>query len=122
MCAMWYDVFMLIIVAYTTIRGAMKGMAWQLAAIASLVLCFLFATPVSLSVGPAIPVNPPLNRWLAMLGIYLAFSFACFGVARLLRGWLEAIKFQEYDRHLGALFGLVKGITICLVVTFFVVC
>lgn len=119
---MWYDVCMLAILAYTTIRGATKGMAWQVAAIAALVLCFLFATPLSLVVAPMIRLEPPLNRWVAMLGIYLAFSFACFAAARMLRSWLEALKFEEYDRHLGALFGFIKGATICLVITFFSVC
>ncbi|HTI49512.1 MAG TPA: CvpA family protein [Planctomycetaceae bacterium] len=119
---MWYDVGMLVIVAFTTIHGAAKGMAWQLAAIAALVLCFLFATPLSLVVAPAIPLDPPLNRWVAMLGIYLAFSFGCFAGARMFRSWLEAAKFEEYDRHLGALFGFLKGATICLVISFFTVC
>jgi uncharacterized membrane protein required for colicin V production len=119
---MWYDLLMLAILGFTTIRGAAKGMAWQLAAIAALVLCFAFATPLSLVVAPAINLDPPLNRWVAMLGIYLAFSFGCFSIARLLRGWLEAVKFTEYDRHLGALFGFVKGATLCLVITFFAVC
>lgn len=119
---MGYDLLMLAILAFTTIRGAAKGMAWQLAAIAALVLCFVFATPLSLVVAPAIHLDPPLNRWVAMLGIYLVFSFGCFAVARLLRGWLEDLKFTEYDRHLGALFGLLKGATLCLVITFFSVC
>jgi len=119
---MWYDACMLAILAYTTIRGAAKGMAWQVAAIAALVLCFLFATPLSLVVAPMIRLEPPLNRWVAMLAIYLAFSFGCFAAARMLRSWLEALKFEEYDRHLGALFGFVKGAMICLVITFFSVC
>lgn len=119
---MGYDAGMLVIVAWSAIRGAAKGIAWQLAAIAALVLCFLFATPLSLVVAPAISVEPPLNRWIAMLGIYVAFSFACFAIARMLRGWLEAAKFEEYDRHLGALFGFLKGATICLVISFFAVC
>jgi uncharacterized membrane protein required for colicin V production len=119
---MGYDFGMLALVAWTTIRGAAKGMAWQLAAIAALVLCFLFATPLSLVVAPAISLEPPLNRWVAMLGIYLAFSFGCFAVARMFRGWLEAAKFEEYDRHLGALSGFLKGATICLVISFFAVC
>jgi membrane protein required for colicin V production len=122
MLVMGYDALMLAIVAWTSLRGAARGMAWQLAAIAALVLCFLFATPLSLVVAPAISLEPPLNRWVAMLGIYLAFSFGCFGAARLFRGWLEAAKFEEYDRHLGALFGFLKGATLCLVISFFAVC
>lgn len=119
---MVYDFVMLGILVFTTVRGSAKGMAWQLAAIASLVLCFLFATPLSLTVAPYINVEPPLNRWIAMLGIYLVFSFGCFSIARMLRSFLEAARFEEYDKHLGALFGFVKGATFCFVVTFFVVC
>jgi membrane protein required for colicin V production len=119
---MAYDLFMLVIVLYTTVRGASRGMAWQLAAIASLVLCFLFATPLSLTLAPVIGLQPPLDRWVAMLVIYLLFSFVCFGAARMLRSWLEQLKLVEYDRHLGAAFGVVKGVTLCFVVTFFTVC
>ena len=119
---MLYDLGMLAILAYTTFRGAARGMAWQLAAIASLLFCFLFATPLSLLVAPQIRLEPPLNRWVAMLGIYVVFSFACFATARLVRSWLESWKFEEYDRHLGAVFGCIKGLVGCLVLTFFTVC
>src|SRR5687768_5200953 len=75
---MAFDLCMLAVLVFTTVRGAMKGVAWQLAAIAALVLCFLFATPLSVVVAPLIHVDPPLNRWIAMLAIYLVFSFGCF--------------------------------------------
>jgi uncharacterized membrane protein required for colicin V production len=119
---MAYDVCMALIVAFTTWRGAVKGVAWQVAGIAALVLCFLFATPVSLAIAPLIKVQPPLNRWIAMLATYLIFSFVCFAAARTIRGALEAAKFEEFDRHLGAVFGFVKGAALVFVITFFVVC
>lgn len=119
---MVYDLCMLAILAFTTIRGAAKGVAWQIAAIAALVLCFLFATPVSLVVAPMIHLDPPLNRWIAMLAIYLVFSFGCFAAARAVRSGLESMKFEAYDKHLGGLFGLIKGATICVLITFFSVC
>lgn len=119
---MAYDVCMALIVAFTTWRGAVKGVAWQIAGIAALVLCFLFATPVSLAIAPLIKVQPPLNRWIAMLATYLIFSFGCFAAARTIRGALEAAKFEEFDRHLGAVFGFVKGAALVFVITFFVVC
>jgi|GEM_PF-296367 len=118
---MTYDLFTLGVLAFTTYRGAAKGIAWQLAAIAALVLCFVFATPLSLGIAPAIPLEAPLNRWVAMLGIYLVFSFGTFALARSFRDFLEKARFEEYDKHLGAVFGFIKGITLSLVVTFFVV-
>jgi membrane protein required for colicin V production len=119
---MVYDLVMAAIVLFTTWRGAAKGVAWQLAGIAALVLCFLFATPVSLAIAPLIKIDPPLNRWIAMLATYLIFSFVCFAAARTVRGALEAARFEEFDRHLGAAFGFIKGAALCFVITFFAVC
>ena len=69
---------------------------------------------ISLALAPLITVKPPLNRWIAMFILYIGFSLISFGVARQLRDWIEKAQFVEYDRHLGALLGLVKGIVICL--------
>ena len=106
---MGFDLFIGAILLITTIRGAAKGVAWQLAGIGALVLCFLFATPLSLTIAPMIKLAPLLNRWVAMLGIYLVFSFGTFAIARGFREALEKAKFVEFDRHMGALFGLFKG-------------
>lgn len=118
---MFYDLLMLGVLIFATARGAAKGIVWQLATIAALVLCFAFSESLSLAVAPLITVKPPLNRWIAMFALYLVFSFASFAAARNLREWIEKAKFVEYDRHLGGLFGLVKGGVFCLFVTFFTV-
>ena len=118
---MGFDIFILFMLLFTTIRGAAKGVAWQLAGIGALVLCFMFATPLSLTLAPMIKVAAPLNRWIAMLGIYLVFSFGTFAIARGFREALEKARFVEFDRHMGALFGLFKGAILALVITFFAV-
>lgn len=118
---MWYDAIVIGILAYTTIRGAMKGVIWQIAAIAGVVLCLVFAESISAAAGPYVRLDPPLNNWVVMLGAYLVFSFISFAIARLLTEWLDKIKFGEFNRHLGALFGFIKGAVICLVLTFFIV-
>ena len=118
---MWYDLLVLGILGLSTVRGAARGFVWQLASISALILCFAFAETFSLGLAPYIGVRPPLNRWIAMLVLYLVLSFLAFATARKLRDWIERARFVEYDRHLGAIFGFVKGVTICLVMTFFVV-
>ncbi|QDU79742.1 Colicin V production protein [Polystyrenella longa] len=118
---MWYDLLIFAILIYAIIRGAMKGLVWQLAAIAAIVLCFFFAESASLLLAPYIGLNPPLDRWVAMLFLYFIFSFASFALARGLKEGLEKAKFDDFDRHLGALFGLVKGVVFSIVLTFFVV-
>ncbi|MCC7421830.1 MAG: CvpA family protein [Planctomycetaceae bacterium] len=118
---MWFDAIVAVILLFTTIRGAAKGIVWQLAAIGSLVLCFFFAQSGSLAISPMIPLEPPLNRWTAMFIIYLITSLVAFGTARALREAIEKAKFVEFDRHLGAVLGFVKGAIICIVATFFAV-
>lgn len=116
---MWYDCLAVAILAYTTIRGAMKGVIWQIAAIAGLVACFVFSESISAAAGPYIKLEPPLNNWVVMIGAYLVFSFAAFSIARLLTEWLDKIHFGDFNRHLGAILGFVKGVLMVLVLTFF---
>ncbi len=118
---MWYDLLTLCILMFATYRGAMKGIVWQLATIASLLLCFFFSGSLSMSLAPFIRVEPPLNRWIAMLILYVAFSFVSFGAARMLHEMIEQIKFDAFDHHLGAVLGLLKGGVFSICITFFLV-
>jgi uncharacterized membrane protein required for colicin V production len=115
----WYDFVVLAILIYTAWQGAQRGLLTQLAWIAALVLCFKFADKLAPSIEPMINVEQPLRHWISMFILYLGFSLGSFMVARILNSWLEKAKFKDFDRHLGGLFGFVKGAVICLVGTFF---
>ncbi len=118
---MWYDLLTLGILMYAMFRGAMKGVVWQLATIAALLMCFFFSGSLSHVVAPFIRVEEPLNKWIAMLILYLGFSFVSFGVARVMHEAIESMRIEALDRHLGALLGLVKGAMFSLFLTFFLV-
>jgi uncharacterized membrane protein required for colicin V production len=118
---MWYDLLTLVILMYAMFRGAMKGIVWQLATIAALLMCFFFSGSLSAAVAPFIRVEPPLNQWIAMFILYLGFSFVSFGVARALHEMIESMRIEALDRHLGAILGLVKGGMFSLFLTFFLV-
>ncbi|QDT39140.1 CvpA family protein [Stratiformator vulcanicus] len=118
---MWYDLVILGLLAFCTIRGMRRGFVWQLAGIAGLVLAFLFAETLSPVIAPIIGVEPPLNRWIAMFIIYIGASFVSFAIARSMHSALEKAKFVEFDRHLGGIFGFVKGTAFALLITFFAV-
>jgi uncharacterized membrane protein required for colicin V production len=118
---MWYDLLTLGILMYAMFRGAMKGVVWQLATIAALLLCFFFSGTLSAALAPFIRVEPPLNQWIAMLILYLGFSFVSFGVARVAHEMIESMRIEALDRHLGAILGLVKGGMFSLFLTFFLV-
>lgn len=117
----WYDAIIAAVLVICTWRGAAKGFAWQIATIGAIVICFVFAGQASVLLAPIIQVDPPLNRWIAMFILYIGASFVSFGAARLIRGTLKKWQFEEFDSHLGAVFGFVRGIAFALVITFFAV-
>ncbi|MEZ6059522.1 MAG: CvpA family protein [Planctomycetaceae bacterium] len=115
----WYDFVIVAILIYTAWSGASRGLVSQLAWIVALVLCFKFADQLSPTIEPMIGVEQPLKHWIAMFVLYVGFSLASFAAARVLHGWIDAAKLKDFDRQLGGLFGLLKGVVIALVVTFF---
>ena len=117
----WYDFVILAILVYGVWQGAARGLVMQLAWIAAIVSCFEFADNLAPQIESYIGVEPPLRHWIAMFILYLGFSLGSFLVARSLSNALEKAKFKDFDRHLGGLFGLVKGVVLSLVLTFFAV-
>ena len=117
----WYDFLILAILAWGAWQGAARGLVMQLAWIAALILCFKFADQLSPVIEPLIGVEQPLRHWIAMFILYLGFSLCSFLVARTLDNAIRKAKFKEFDRHLGGLFGLLKGAIFALVLTFFAV-
>jgi membrane protein required for colicin V production len=116
---MWYDLLVLAILGYFLLRGAARGLLTQLASIAAIVICLAFAESISAAFGPYVSLEPPLNHWVVMFGAYLVCSFITFGLARVLTDWMEQARLESFNQHLGAIFGLLKGIAVSLVLTFF---
>jgi membrane protein required for colicin V production len=116
-----YDLLMLAVLVGVTIFGFLKGMAWQLAALASLVLSFFAAVHFSPMVAPFFSTEAPWNRFLAMATIYLLVWLAIGLLFRVVARVIDRVKLQEFDRQAGAIFGLLKGVVFCIVLTFFTV-
>ncbi len=117
----WYDFVILAILVYGAWQGAARGLVMQLAWIIAIVLCFKFADKLAPQIEEYIGGEEPLRHWIAMFILYLGFSLGTFVAARSLSNAIEKAKFDDYDRHLGGLFGLVKGAVLSLVLTFFAV-
>src|SRR5688572_2137185 len=115
----WYDILMLAVLGGATVFGAWKGMAWQVASVASLVLSYFVCLKFSASLAPVFGENAPWNRFIAMLVLYLVTGAAVWLAFRLVAGLLDRIKLRDFDHQIGAIFGFVKGILLCLAITFF---
>ncbi|MGD9644090.1 MAG: CvpA family protein [Pirellulales bacterium] len=114
-----YDIIMLAVLAVTTLYGFYRGMAWQIASLASLVASYFVSLHFSPQLAPLFGRQAPLNRFAAMLAIYLGTSLAIWLVFRLVRQLIDRVRLTEFDRQAGALFGAAKGVLLCLAVTFF---
>jgi membrane protein required for colicin V production len=116
-----YDLLMLAILILATAFGAWKGLAWQVASFASLVVSCVVAVRFSDGLARFIPHRAPWNRFLAMLILFLLTSLAIWILFRLVAGLIDRVRLKQFDRQMGALVGLAKGVLLCLVITFFAV-
>ena len=114
-----YDLIMLIVLAATTIFGAIKGFAWQLASLASIVASYFIAYLFRNDVAKMINAQPPWNLFLAMLLLYFGSSLIIWMMFRLVSTSIDKVKLKDFDRQLGAGFGLIKGMALCMLITMF---
>jgi membrane protein required for colicin V production len=116
-----YDICMLVVLAGATLFGAWKGMAWQIASTASLVVSYAVALRFSPQLAPHFGEQAPLNRFIAMFVLYVGTSIAIWLAFRIVAGFLNRVRLREFDRQMGALFGAAKGVLLCIAITFFAV-
>ena len=116
-----YDLALLAVIVGTTIYGFWKGMAWQLASLSSFAVSYLGALKFSDQLAPYLSSEAPWNRFLAMLLIYLGTSMVIWLVFRVVSNFITRVQLKEFDRQVGGLFGLAKGILLAIVITFFAV-
>ncbi len=116
-----YDYVMLAVLLASTILGAWKGMAWQIASLASLVVSAGVAAHYGTVVAPHFGAEQPWNLVAAMIVLFLVTALAIWLLFRMVSGAIDRIRLKEFDRQIGALFGLAKGVIWCLVVTYLAV-
>ena len=66
-----------------------------------------------------INAQPPWNLFLAMLLLYFGSSLIIWMLFRLVSTSIDKVKLKDFDRQLGAGFGLIKGVALCLLITMF---
>ncbi|MDP6718652.1 MAG: CvpA family protein, partial [Pirellulaceae bacterium] len=100
-----YDIIMIVVLLGTTMFGAYKGLAWQVASLAAVVASYLVAMNFRDDVAKLIDATPPWNVFLAMLILYVGTSFAIWIGFRYVSKFLDRVKLREFDRQLGGLLG-----------------
>lgn len=116
-----YDILMLIVLVGAVLFGVWKGMAWQVASLASVIVSTAVAVHSSPAIAPWFGSQEPWNRFCAMAVLYVIVGGAIWILFRLVSNVIDRVKLREFDRQLGATFGLAKGVLYCVVITFFAV-
>jgi membrane protein required for colicin V production len=116
-----YDILMVLVLVGATLFGLWKGMAWQIASLASLVVSAIASMKFSAQLAPYFGQQAPLNRYSAMLAIYVGTSFIIWTLFRFVAGAIDKVRLESFDKQLGAMFGLAKGVLLCVAITFFAV-
>lgn len=116
-----YDLLMIVVLVAATLFGFWKGMAWQIASLASLVVSYIASLKFSTQLAPMFGQQAPLNRFVAMLAIYVGTSFIIWTLFRFISGAIDKVRLEAFDKQLGAMFGFAKGVLLCIAVTFFAV-
>ena len=116
-----YDILVVAILVGATVLGAVKGFAWQLASIASIVFSYLIAHRFRGSLAQSIQADAPWDSFLAMLILFVGTSLMVWTVFRMIAASIDRLKLQDFDHHVGAVFGLLKGGLYVTLMTLFAV-
>jgi uncharacterized membrane protein required for colicin V production len=115
----WFDLVAMAVLVISAWQGAWRGMASQIAPLASLTVGYLVAIPLSKDLAPWFGTEAPTNRFLAALAIYLAIAFVMYLLAGAYREAMSQVRMEGFDHHLGFLLGIGKGCILCMLMAFF---
>lgn len=115
----WFDYAVLAIVAISVLLSVIHGFVRELLALASWILAFLAAQTYAAAVVPWLPAAIPgqsLRLLAAFLVIFLSVLLAMTLLAIAISNLVRKTGLSSSDRMLGAVFGLVRGLAIVMIV------
>lgn len=115
-----YDILMMTILCLTILFGLWKGLAWQLASLAAIIVSYIVAMQFRGELSGYIQADEPWNRFAAMFILYVGTWIAVWIVyGFLVRKTIDGLKLRWFDRPAGAVAGAAKGAVLCMVITIF---
>jgi len=115
----FYDIIILVLLLGAVLFGYWKGLAWQIASVAAIVVSYFAAYRFRDQVAQYVQAEYPFNRIAAMLIIFVACSLIIWLAYAYVNRSLENAELDGFNRQMGALVGAFLGILLCMVVTMF---
>ena len=116
-----YDILMIIVFAGAILFGLWKGLAWQVASLAALIVSYFVAIQFREPLTQLLGINQPWAPFLSMLILYLGSSLAIWIGYGYVRQTIQRMHLKEFDAHAGAVVGAFKGALLCMLITMFAV-
>ena len=115
----FYDIVMLVVFIGAVIHGYCKGLAWQVASVAAIVVGYIVSINFRSQLAPVIQVEEPWDRIAAMLILFLGTSLAIWIAYAYVTKSMEKLELKGFDQQAGALVGGITGALLCMVITMF---
>lgn len=114
----WIDVLMLAVLAASAVVGVLRGLAFELLSLAGWVVAWLCAKAWALPLAERLHIGSPGSALQQGAGLLICFIGVLVGwrlVSWLIQQVIQATPLAPLDRALGAVFGLLRGALILLV-------
>ena len=116
-----FDYAVLAILGISILLSMMRGLVREVLALASWVVAFIVAKVYTLQLAPLLPESIPgeaLKFLAAFIILFLATLLVCSLLAIALSHIFKQVGLSWLDRGLGAVFGLLRGVLILMVLVF----
>lgn len=114
-----YDLVMIAVVAGAVLFGYWRGLAWQIASLASIIVSYIVARNFADVLAMRISVDPAWNKFLAMFILFFGTSLLIWIGFGFVKNTIERWHLKTFDRQAGAALGAVKGGLLCIIITLF---
>jgi uncharacterized membrane protein required for colicin V production len=114
-----FDLIIFAILIALAFRGWMTGMVAQIVSVGSLLVSWIVASRFAFLIAPSIPAEEPWNNIGAIIVLFIITFFAVRLAHHYLEKKIKDWNLAKWNRHLGGLLGFLKGLILCMVLTFF---
>lgn len=116
-----FDLFVLVVLVLSTFWGGMRGIISQLASILSWLASAYIATHYYQIALALIKSSYAYRTPIAMTLTFIVSAILIRIAAKFVKNIVSLVGLKEFDRQMGALLGMIKGLLLCLLSTFFLV-
>ena len=114
----WVDIGLMLFMLLSIVVGLMRGVVFEILSLAGWIVAYVAAQVLTPLVQPHTSIGQPgsaLNHAVAFASVFFV-TLLLWGLgARLVRVLIRATPLSSFDRLLGAVFGLLRGLLVLLV-------